>query len=90
MDNDHVPRDQIHEDPQGDREAPKGITFDHGGTKYTVSVDAALGSGLTGHSDRIRLPNGTLVMVHPHIHEDNANTPESIVEKGGKIWQIEK
>ena len=29
-------------------------------------------------------------MVHPHIHEDNANTAESIVEKGGKIWQIEK
>ena len=88
MHSDNVPHDHIHEDPQGG--SPAGITFNHEGTKYTVSVAAALSSGLTGHSDRLRLPDGTLLMMHPHIHEDNANTPESIVEKGGKIWQIER
>lgn len=69
--------------------APQSVTFDYGGTMYTVSIEAALGSGLAGHSDRIQLPDGTMIMVHPHIHEDNANSPKSIVEKGGKIWQIE-
>ena len=89
MGNDHGHQDQKHEPAHGGPKAPKGITFDHGGTKYTVSVDVALRSGLRGHSDRIRLPSGILIMLHPHVHEDNANTAQSIVEKGGQIWQVE-
>ena len=88
MHDENAPQEPNLESQQGG--ASEGITFDHGGIKYTVSVDAALGSGLVGHSDRIQLPDGMIIMVHPHIHEDKANTPESIVDKGGKIWQIEE
>ena len=86
-DNDHHDHELEHTD--GGSETQKGITFNHEGTKYTVSVEVALRSGLTGHSDRIRLPDGVLIMLHPHVHEDNANTVQSIVDKGGKIWQVE-
>ena len=79
---------------QSDREMGAGeysgaqkLTFNHGGTSYTIPLRAAVGSGLIGRADRIELPNGTLVMLHPHIHEDKVNSPESIHKEGGKIWQ---
>ena len=89
MDNERSLDNQAQDSAQAGPGAPSGITFDHGGTKYTVSVDVAMSSGLSGHADRIQLPGGTLIMLHPHVHEDNANTAQSIAEKGGKIWQVE-
>ena len=82
---DHHEHEHVHEAS----EAKKGVTLNYEGTNYTVSLEAAQNSGLVGNTDRIQLPNGQLIMLHPHAHEDNANTGQSIEEKGGKIWPVE-
>lgn len=78
-----------HEHAHEGSEAQEGVTFNHEGTNYTVSLEAAENSGLVGNTDRIQLPSGQLILLHPHGHEDNANTAQSIQEKGGKIWPLE-
>ena len=78
-----------HEHAHGDSEAQEGVTFNHEGTNYTVSMQAAENSGLVGNTDRIQLPGGQLVLLHPHAHEDNANSSEAIKENGGQIWPVE-
>jgi len=78
-----------HEHAHEASEAKEGVTLNHEGTNYTVSLEAAKNSGLVGNADRIQLPSGQLIMLHPHAHEDNANTVQSIEEKGGKIWPVE-
>ena len=78
-----------HEHAHEGYEAKEGVTLNHEGTNYTVSLEAAQNSGLVGNTDRIQLPSGQLIMLHPHAHEDNANTAKSIEEKGGKIWPVE-
>ena len=78
-----------HEHAHEGSEAQEGVTFDHEGTNYTVSLEAAQNSGLAGNTDRIQLPSGQLIMLHPHAHEDNANTAQTIEEEGGKVWPVE-
>ena len=78
-----------HEHAHEASEAKEGVTLNHEGTNYTVSLEAAQNSGLVGNTDRIQLPSGQLIMLHPHVHEDNANTAQSTEEKGGKIWPVE-
>jgi len=87
MGNDHDHHD--HEHSHDGSEAKEGVTFNHDGTNYTVSLEAATNSGLEGNRDRIQLPGGQLILLHPHAHEDNANSPEAIKENGGQIWQAE-
>ncbi|MCH8337628.1 MAG: hypothetical protein IH858_02110 [Chloroflexi bacterium] len=82
----HHDHEHRHEEPQAkDKE---GVTFNHEGTNYTEPLEAAQNSGIVGNADRIQLPGGQLIMLHPHAHEDNANSSESIKEKGGKIWPV--
>ncbi len=78
-----------HEHAHGGSEGQEGVTFSHDGTNYTVALEAAENSGLVGNTDRIQLPGGQLILLHPHAHEDNANTAEAIKEKGGEIWPVE-
>jgi len=87
MGNGHDPHE--HEHAHEGSETQEGVTFNHEGTNYTVSLEAAQNSGLVGNTDRIQLPSGQLIMLHPHAHEDNANTAQSIEEKRGKIWPVE-
>ncbi len=89
MGNDHDHHEHEHEHAHDSSEAHAGVTFNHEGTNYTVSLEAAENAGVAGNSDRIQLPSGQLIMLHPHAHEDNANTAEAIKEKGGKIWPVE-
>jgi len=78
--------EHTHEEPQA--KDTEGVTFNHEGTNYTEPLEAAQNSGIVGNADRIQLPGGQLIMLHPHAHEDNANSSESIKEKGGKIWPV--
>lgn len=78
-----------HEHAHKDSESHDGVTFNHEGTNYTVPLDAAVNSGLVGSSDRIQLPDGQLILLHPHGHEDNANDAKSIEQNGGKVWPID-
>jgi len=78
-----------HEHAHEASEAKEGVTLNHEGTNYTVSLEAAQNSGLVGNTDRIQLPGGQLIMLHPHAHEDKSNTAQSTEEKGGKIWSVE-
>ena len=78
-----------HEHTHEGSQAQEGVTFNHEGTYYTVPLVAAQNSGIIGNADRIQLPGGQLIMLRPHAHEDNANSSESIKEKGGKIWPVE-
>lgn len=94
MGNGHEHHDHEHEHPDHEHshegsEAKEGVTFNHDGTNYTVPLEAAQNAGIVGNADRIQLPGGQLIMLHPHAHEDNANSPESIKEKGGEIWPVE-
>lgn len=83
--NEHHDHEHAHDRPA----AGGGITFNFEGSDYSVSLEAAQNAGLTGMTDRIELPSGQLVLLHPHAHADNANTPKSIREKGGKIWPVD-
>ncbi|MFQ5922564.1 MAG: hypothetical protein ACE5M4_06940 [Anaerolineales bacterium] len=78
-----------HEDAHGAPGDKTGVTFNHEGTNYTISLEAAKNAGLVRNTDRIQLPGGQLILLHPHAHEDNANTVRSIEEGGGKVWQVE-
>lgn len=78
-----------HEHAHEGSETQEGVTFNHEGTNYTIALKSAQNSELVANTDRIQLPSGQLIMLHPHAHEDNANTAQSIEEEGGKVWPVE-
>ncbi len=85
---DHVERDH-HDHGHGDGKTGSGVSFSYEGSDYSVPLEAARNAGLVGATDRIQLPDGQLVLLHPHAHGDNANTVQSIQEKGGKVWPVD-
>lgn len=88
----HEHHEHEHHEPEPAHDSAltgSGVRFNYEGVDYTVPLEAARDAGLVGASDRIQLPDGQLVLLHPHAHADNANTAQSIVERGGKIWPID-
>jgi len=73
------------------------LTFELDSVRYRVSAEAARSSGMKETNGRIQLPDGRLVLLHPHEgmtephpHEDHANSAKDIQAKGGKVWPAEK
>ncbi len=88
MTDEHEHHDHSHEHSHSSSSG-SGVRFSFGGKDYVVPLGAAEDSGIVGSSDRIQLPDGQLILLHPHAHEDNANNVESIEEKGGKVWPVD-